>query len=90
MKWRHGDQGSYGEFAMANKTDSIITPGEPPHPGMVWIPGETFRMGSEDFYPEERPVHEVTVDGFWKDHKEYTPRLPTFSCRVAKLRFMNG
>jgi sulfatase modifying factor 1 len=22
-------------------------------------------MGSEDFYPEERPVHRVTVDGFW-------------------------
>ena len=24
-------------------------------------------MGSEDFYPEERPVHEVAVDGFWMD-----------------------
>ena len=24
-------------------------------------------MGSEDFYPEERPVHQVTVDGFWMD-----------------------
>ena len=24
-------------------------------------------MGSEDFNPEERPVHEVTVDGFWID-----------------------
>jgi formylglycine-generating enzyme len=38
-----------------------------PDPGMVWIPGGTFRMGSEDFYPEERPVHEVRVDGFWLD-----------------------
>ena len=26
---------------------------------MRWIPGGTFRMGSEDFYPEERPVHEA-------------------------------
>ncbi|MCZ6528955.1 MAG: SUMF1/EgtB/PvdO family nonheme iron enzyme, partial [Chloroflexi bacterium] len=42
-------------------------PGDPPHPGMVWIPGGTFRMGSENFYPEERPVHQVTVDGFWID-----------------------
>jgi formylglycine-generating enzyme required for sulfatase activity len=25
------------------------------HPGMAWIPGGAFRMGSEDFYPEERP-----------------------------------
>ena len=24
-------------------------------------------MGSEEFYPEERPVHEVRVDGFWMD-----------------------
>lgn len=24
-------------------------------------------MGSEDFYPEEAPVHEVSVDGFWID-----------------------
>src|SRR5271163_3097942 len=38
-----------------------------PHPGMLWIPGGTFRMGSEDFYPEERPVREVSVPGFWMD-----------------------
>ena len=24
-------------------------------------------MGSEDFYPEERPIHRVEVDGFWMD-----------------------
>ena len=34
---------------------------------MVWIPGGTFRMGSDTFYPEERPVHRVTVGGFWID-----------------------
>jgi sulfatase modifying factor 1 len=27
--------------------------------GMTWIPGGTFAMGSEEFYPEERPVHRV-------------------------------
>ncbi|MGA6988190.1 MAG: formylglycine-generating enzyme family protein [Terriglobales bacterium] len=43
------------------------TVGRSRHPGMAWIPGGTFRMGSEDFYPEERPVHEVSVDGFWID-----------------------
>ena len=26
-------------------------------------------MGSEDFYPEERPVHRVAVDGFWMDER---------------------
>ncbi|QIX48316.1 formylglycine-generating enzyme family protein [Rhodococcus sp. DMU1] len=34
---------------------------------MTWIPGGTFWMGSEEFYPEERPVHQVSVDGFWMD-----------------------
>jgi formylglycine-generating enzyme required for sulfatase activity len=32
---------------------------------MVWIPGGEFWMGSDDFYPEERPVHRVALDGFW-------------------------
>jgi formylglycine-generating enzyme len=34
---------------------------------MTPIPGGEFRMGSAGFYPEERPVHRVTVDGFWID-----------------------
>ena len=41
-------------------------------PDMIWIPGGTFRMGSANFYPEERPVHDVTVDGFWMDRDEVT------------------
>src|SRR5215468_8742111 len=39
---------------------------------MRWIAGGTFRMGSADFYPEERPVHRVTVDGFWMDEHPVT------------------
>ena len=34
---------------------------------MVRIPGGSFRMGSDRHYPEETPVHSVTVDGFWID-----------------------
>ena len=34
---------------------------------MVRIPGGSFRMGSEDFYPEERPLREVQVSALWVD-----------------------
>ena len=39
---------------------------------MRWIPGGSFAMGSDDFYPEERPVHRVSVDGFWMDESPVT------------------
>ena len=40
--------------------------------GMTRIPAGSFLMGSEEFYPEERPVHEVAVDGFWIDEHQVT------------------
>ena len=40
--------------------------------GMRWIPGGTFAMGSEDFYPEEGPVRRVEVEGFWIDREPVT------------------
>ncbi|MDX6535111.1 MAG: formylglycine-rating enzyme [Gaiellales bacterium] len=42
---------------------------------MVWIPGGEFLMGSEDFYPEERPLHRVIVDGFWMDEYPVTATM---------------
>ena len=41
---------------------------------VVFIPGGTFRMGSDSHYPEEAPVHRVTVDGFWIDRTPVTNR----------------
>jgi formylglycine-generating enzyme len=38
-----------------------------PREHMVWIPGGTFLMGSNNFYPEEAPAHRVTVNAFWMD-----------------------
>ncbi len=35
--------------------------------GTVWVPGGTFRMGSDHHYPEEGPAHRVQVDGFFLD-----------------------
>ena len=44
----------------------------PPAPGMVWVPGGTFVMGSDRHYPEEAPAHPVSVDGFWIDRHPVT------------------
>ena len=52
--------------------------------GMVRIDGGTFRMGSDRHYPEEAPVHRVTVDGFWID------RTPVTNARVPALRRGDG
>jgi formylglycine-generating enzyme required for sulfatase activity len=43
-------------------------------PNMIWIPGGTFRMGSDRHYPEDSPVHRVTVSGFWIDRTPVTNR----------------
>ena len=39
---------------------------------MVWIPPGTFVMGSEDGQADEKPVHRVTLKGFWMDKAEVT------------------
>ncbi|MGE0153046.1 MAG: formylglycine-generating enzyme family protein [Reyranellaceae bacterium] len=43
-------------------------------PGMVWIVGGEFTMGSDRHYPEEAPAHRVRVDGFWMDRFTVTNR----------------
>jgi formylglycine-generating enzyme required for sulfatase activity len=46
--------------------------GRPGSKDMVAVPGGTFLMGSDEFYPEERPVHPVSVDDFWIDEHPVT------------------
>jgi len=43
-------------------------------PGMVWIPGGTFLMGTNDkeSFPNERPAHFVQVQGFWMEEHDVT------------------
>jgi formylglycine-generating enzyme required for sulfatase activity len=40
--------------------------------GMRLVRGGTFRMGSEDFYPDERPVRPAAVGDFWIDETPVT------------------
>ena len=49
--------------------------------GMICLDGGQFRMGSDRFYPEEAPVREVRVDGFWIDALPVTNR--SFAAFVA-------
>jgi formylglycine-generating enzyme required for sulfatase activity len=41
---------------------------------MVWVPGGEFSMGSDEpmMGEDARPVHRVSVDGFWMDATEVT------------------
>jgi formylglycine-generating enzyme required for sulfatase activity len=57
-------------------------PAEPAPPGMVWIPGGTFSMGStadseglccqKGTTRDSQPIHRAYVDGFWMDATEVT------------------
>jgi formylglycine-generating enzyme len=49
-----------------------VSGGTTPLKNMVAIPGGAFRMGSDRFYPEEAPVREVSVGGFWIDRHPVT------------------
>ncbi len=57
-------------------TRSPAAPGPPGirPPGMVWVPGGDFLMGSDDpeAPPAEHPAHLVRVGGFWMDTTEVT------------------
>ena len=57
----NGDNGPH------RRTASAPLAGAAAFEDMVWVPGGTFLMGSNDHYPEEAPAHPVAVDGFWMD-----------------------
>src|SRR6202051_3310832 len=46
----------------------------PADDGMLYVPGGTFAMGSDRHYPEEAPVHRVTVAPFRMDRTPVTNR----------------
>lgn len=54
----------------ATRESTTAAPAEKP-PGMVWIPGGSFMMGS-DTKPVEQPPHRVVLEGYWMDETEVT------------------
>lgn len=65
---------------------TIVRQHQPPAPDMVWIPGGTFLMGSNQHYPEEAPAQRVTIDGFWMDR--YTVTNTQFQRFVEATRYV--
>lgn len=70
---------------MSISASKEIAPAQAPS-GMQWIPGGIFSMGSENFYPEESPVHQVSVDGFWMD--KHTVTNEQFACFVKATGYV--
>jgi formylglycine-generating enzyme len=54
---------------------------------MVQVPSKTFQMGSDAHYPEERPAHKVTVDGFYID--KHTVTNAEFSIFASATRYIS-
>ncbi len=86
LVWRHSSspKSTPAPIASLSTTATLANtnrPGPAP-PGMVWIPGGEFSMGTEDptdmvcggpdSMPDARPIHRVYVDGFWMDATEVT------------------
>jgi sulfatase modifying factor 1 len=59
---------SYVVFLSLQDADTPVDP-----PEQVWIPGGTFRRGSDNpTVHDASPIHQVSVDGFWIDRTTVT------------------
>jgi len=71
-----------GGNAFHETRENSFRPSEPAPEGMVWVPGGTFSMGlvnpnglhkgGKETMDDARPIHTVTVRGFWMDAYEVT------------------
>jgi formylglycine-generating enzyme required for sulfatase activity len=77
-----------GEAAAPDRCLAVNDRPESPGAGMILIPAGRFKMGSEDFRPEEAPVREAAVESFWIDSHDVTnAQSPDSSPRQATSRF---
>ena len=51
---------------------------------MLWIAGGECQIGSDVHYPDEKPAHRRSVDGFWID------RYPVTNARFAEFVAATG
>ncbi|HVJ30979.1 MAG TPA: SUMF1/EgtB/PvdO family nonheme iron enzyme, partial [Gammaproteobacteria bacterium] len=67
---------SYGLGAHGSGAAQVVACGpksaESLYPGMVFVPAGSFSMGSDDAFPEEGPVSQQSLIGFWMDRTEVT------------------
>src|SRR4051812_9233928 len=63
---------SYLAFALGPRLTRTMQPAAPP--GMVWVPGGEFTMGTNAKlgWADEKPAHRVRVDAFWMDETDVT------------------
>ncbi len=59
---------------------------------LVWVPAGSFMMGSENEWAgvDERPVHRVTLDGFWIGQCEVTNAQYQAFCDATGRAFPSG
>jgi formylglycine-generating enzyme required for sulfatase activity len=74
--WSRGDASLAMAAKPVQRTQCMLppqaaTPAQRSHPGMVWVPPGRYAMGDTQ-YPEEQPLREVRVAGFWMDRTEVT------------------
>lgn len=60
---------SYAHAMAAGIVD--VKTGDSSSSGMKWIPGGNYDMGTNDF-GDAKPIHPLTVSGFWMDEHEVT------------------
>lgn len=68
---------------------------EPPdlgtiHESMVYVEGGSFLMGSNDGYPDELPIHEVTLTSFWIGEFQITKDLWMKTMAIDPSKIKDG
>jgi sulfatase modifying factor 1 len=77
MVWKRRFDPADQQGAMSSESQvsrRVETPWQDPLAEMVFVPAGEFRMGSDGHYPEEAPVHRVSVGAFRIDAAPVTNR----------------